>query len=687
MKLPDIVFNQEELSRFNEALGKEWLITNGLGGYASSTILGVNTRKYHGLLVAALHPPGDRTVCLSKLDEDVWVGKDFYQLGANEFNDAIYPQGNKLLQSFTIAPFPIFTYALGSTYLQKTVFMPKNKNVVAILYKISNKNDSKADILIYPLLTCRHFHITVDQQRNPLHFSQKSSGSEFEVAFQNPKATFLCRITNGIFNEKINWVQHLFYRAEAARGEANIDDCFQPGCFEVQVPAGEEKEFAVTLAVNYDSQTAKDLLDSIGCPIDQVKASFNQELTQQSNVLQGFYGLHPQVPLTDWLNWVLLAANSFMVNDAAGNKAIVAGYHWFETWGRDTFISLPGLLLVTDRFNSAKDVLQNFMVYLRDGLIPNYVSDSTGESAYNTVDATLWYIKAVHDYLKYTGDYPFVRSKLWGKLQTIISSHEHGTSFNIRLDSDGLLKHGEKLTWMDAQVNGVAVTPRAGKAVEVQALWYNALRSMQSLAVNFADFATAQKYGEMADRARTSFNQKFWNPTLGCLFDVLVPGGVDASVRPNQLFAISLDYPILHADKWRPVVDVVNREHVTSYGLRTLSPSDPKFIGKYLGDRTSRDRSYHNGTIWPWLLGPFISAYSKTMGNDERIRESVLQELLLPFFTNSIRQAGLGTISEICDADQPNLPNGCIAQAWSVAEPLRAYVEDVLLIKPRFRSI
>ena len=686
MKLPTIVFSQEELSRFDEALGKEWLITNGLGGYSSSTILGVNTRKYHGLLVAALHPPCDRTVCLSKLDEDIWVGEDFYQLGANEFSDAIYPQGHRLLQEFTVAPFPTYTYALGGTDAQKTVFMPKNKNAVAVIYKISNKNNYEADVRIYPLLTCRHFHNTVDQHSRPLNFSQKSSDGELEAAFQSPEATFLCRITNGIFTEKINWVQQLFYRAEAARGEASTDDCFQPGYFEVQVPAKEEKEFAVTFAVNHDSQTAREVLDSVGRTIDQVKASFNQELVQQNNLLQGFYGLHIEIPITDWLNWVLLAANSFLVNNAAGRKAIIAGYHWFEPWGRDTFVSLPGLLLVTDRFNSAKEVLQNFMEYSKKGLIPNYMSDSSGEPAYNTVDGTLWYVNAVRQYLKYTGDYNFVRERLWEKLQNIISHHEHGTLFGIRLDKDGLLMHGPRLTWMDAEVNGKPVTPREGKAVEIQALWYNTLCTMQQLANRFGETELEQKYMAMADKTSQSFNEKFWSPEAGYLFDVLNPSGADASLRPNQILAISLDYPILDRARWQQVIDAINGQLATPYGLRTLSPSDPKYIGKYLGDRASRDLAYHNGTIWPWLLGPFVSAYLKNEGYDERSREHVMQKLILPFFTAGIKLAGLGTIGEICDSDDPNLPRGCIGQAWSVAEPLRAFVEDVLPIRPKFAS-
>jgi predicted glycogen debranching enzyme len=683
MKLPTITFNRETLSRFEEVIGKEWLITNGLGGYASSTVPGINTRKYHGLLVAALHPPGDRTVCLSKLDEDVIVGSDVYSLGATEFHDVIYPQGYKLIQEFSLAPFPTYLYGLGGVKVDKTIFMPKNKNAVSVIYKVSNKNSSEAKVRIYPLLTCRYFHTVVDRWKNPLTFTQKSSIKELEVTFQHPEATILVRSTDGEFKEKINWLERLHYRAEALRGESSIDDCFQPGYFEVQVPAKMEKEFAITAAVSHESREARKVLASVGT-IGEVNGSFNRELSRQSDLLVNFYSLHPEVPMSDWLNWILLAADSFIVENAAGKKSVIAGYFWFEPWGRDTFISLPGLLLVTGRFDEAKDILQSFIQYCKGGLIPNFVTDKSGEPAYNTVDGTLWYVNAVLQYLKYTGDFGFVGDTLWENLQAIVDFHERGTLFGIRLDDDGLILHGSRLTWMDAVVDGEAVTPRAGKAVEIQALWYNALRTMELLANQFGEHSLAEKYANMANKTSRSFNDKFWNPELGCLFDVLEAKGADASLRPNQIFAVSLDFSMLNKDNSEKVVDVVNRELATPYGLRTLAVNDPKFVGKCFGDRRSRDIAYHNGTIWPWLLGPFVTAYLKVNGYTAKSRLNTLENLVLPLFTDGIHQAGLGTLSEIYDCDLPYTPRGCISQAWSVAEPLRAYMEDVLLVKPKY---
>ena len=682
--MPAIALSQKSFSPFEEAIQKEWLITNGLGGYASSTVLSINTRKYHGLLVAALHPPGDRTVCLSKLDEDVFLGKDLYQLSANEFRDVIYPEGYKLLKTFKLSPFPTYGFSLGSIAVQKTIFMPQNKNVVSVIYKVSNNSDSEAKVKIYPLLTCRHFHSVLDQWRNPLYFTQKSIDNEFEIIFQNPEATFLCSASDGVFNEKINWVDHLFYRVEASRGEASFDDCFQPGNFEVPVPAQAEKSFAVTAAISSETQDAKKALYDTGRTIDEINNSLNRELARKSDLLENFYNLHPDVPENDWANWFLLAADSFIVENAAGMKAVIAGYHWFEPWGRDTFISMPGLMLVTGRFSDAKNILQNFIGYCKNGLIPNYIADKSGEPSYSTVDATLWYVNAVLQYIKYTGDYEFVQEVLWENLTAIIDFHEKGTSFGIRLDYDGLLMHGSRLTWMDAAVGGKEITPRVGKAVEIQALWYNALRIMQLLANKFGEKALAEKYAAMADKTNISFNLKFWNSTAGCLFDVLDLNGADASLRPNQIFAVSLDFTMLDGDKSASVVEVVHHELVSPNGMRTLALSDPKFVGKCLGDRLSRDTAYHNGIIWPWLLGPFISAYLKVNGYSAQSREYALKNLVLPLFSGGINQAGLGTISEIYDCDSPNTPRGCISQAWSVAEPLRAYIEDVLMIKPKF---
>ena len=685
MKLPAITYQKDALSHFGDLIEKEWLITNGLGGYASSTVLGINTRKYHGLLVVALDPPGNRTVCVSKLDEDVLVGDDVYRLGSNEFHDAIYPDGYKLIASFSLDPFPTYIYDVGNVAVTKTVFMPKNKNAIAVTYKISNRNNNEVKLRLLPLLTCRYFHTVVYRLNVPLNFTLKSSSMQFHATFQRPQATIACNITEGEFKEKVNWVNHIHYRDELQRGEADVDDCFQPGYFEVDVPANAKKEFAVTFAVNHESQKAQEILDSIGSTIQEVNVTFDQDASQRSDFLAAFYRDHPEVPISDWLNWILLAADSFLVENLEGKKAVIAGYHWFEPWGRDTFISLPGLTLVTGKYSDAKQILQTFMQYLKSGLIPNFVSDKSGIPVYNTVDGTLWYVNAMLQYFKYTGDLAFVKDELWEKLQSIVENHQRGTLFGIHMDNDGLLVHGPRLTWMDASVGNDVITPRTGKAVEIQALWYNTLRTMELLANRFTEPELAEKYGNMANQTRQSFNVKFWNRQDDCLFD-FVDDKVDPSIRPNQIFAVSLDYTMLDKDRSQKVVETVNRELVTPYGLRTLSLGDPKFIGKCSGDSRSRDMAYHNGTIWPWLLGPYVTAYLRVNDYSSPSREQMLENLILPLFTVGIRQGGLGTINEIYDCDPPNEPRGCISQAWSVAEPLRAYIEDVLMVKPAYKK-
>ncbi len=661
-------------------------MTNGLGGYASSTVLSVNTRKYHGLLVAALHPPGDRTVCLAKLDEEVYVGNNIYPLGANEFHGKIFPQGYMFLKEFSVSPFPSYAYSVQSVEVRKTIFMPKGKNAVTAAYKVLNRSGTEAKIRVYPLLTCRHFHSVVDRWRNPLNFSQQQSDKEVEVAFNIPKATVTARATKGEFNEKTTWIERLYYHEEASRGESSMDDCFQPGFFEVPVPPKREEEFAIITAAGDSSQKSTEILDAVGTTMYDVNGQRERELEQREYLLAKFYGSRGEVPISDWLNWVLLAADAFLVKGAGDRSAVMAGYFWFETWGRDTFISLPGLMLATGRFAEAKKALLDFTRRIKQGLIPNFVGDRSGEPAYNTVDATLWYVNAVLQFLKYTGDFKFVQKQLWEGLKAIVDCHEKGTAFGIRLDGDGLLAHGPRLTWMDAEVDDEAVTPRAGKAVEIQALWYNALKTMQLLANKFEETSLAEKYAGMAREARESFNEKFWNGESGCLFDVVEESGADASLRPNQIIAAALDFTMLDNDKSEQIVDVVQRELLTPYGLRTLARGDTRYRSMYVGDRRSRDQAYHNGTVWPWLLGPFTTAFLKAKGHGDLRVKYALKNFILPLLTQQIFEAGLGTLSEIFDGDPPHTPRGCVAQAWSVAEPLRAYVEDVMRVRPKYEK-
>jgi len=376
------------------------------------------------------------------------------------------------------------------------------------------------------------------------------------------------------------------------------------------------------------------------------------------------------------------AADQFIV--ARGDqKSVIAGYPWFGDWGRDTMISLPGLTLVTGRYDDARNILRAFARSIDRGMLPNRFPDSGEAPEYNTVDATLWMFHAVHEFLRYTRDYDFVRSELYHPLADIIVWHERGTRYGIHLDSDGLLHAGEpgvQLTWMDARVGDWVVTPRQGKPVEIQALWYNALRVIAQLASVFGDPEAAARYSALADRARERFLQVFWNDASGCLYDVINDhGSPDAAIRPNQIFAISLPYPLLSSVHALRVIDVIEWELLTPYGLRTLSPRDPNYQGHFTGDAHSRDSAYHQGTVWPWLLGPFLTAYVKVHGGTEPETQQVARgraDHFLDPLRAHLLEGGLGQISEVFDGDSPHRPGGCFAQAWSVAEVLRTYVED-----------
>ena len=683
MKLPVISLSGKELASFDDAIGKEWLVTNGLGGYASSTVLGINTRKYHGLLVAALNPPGNRTVCLAKLDEEVTVGGELYLLGANEFHDVVFPRGFMHLKEFSVSPFPKYSYSFLDIEIQKTIFMPTEKNATIAVYQVQN-GSREAQIKVFPLLTCRHFHSVVDRSMNPLSLSQKQSGQrEVQITSNTPKIAIILRTTDGDFHEKPIWIERLRYREDEMRGESSVDDCYQPGYFEVTVPADDKNKFAIITAASEDSQQNVKIINSIGSTVPDIERVFQRELRRRNDMLASFSCSHKTAPEGDWSSWILLAADAFIVKGADRRRSVIAGYHWYEAWGRDTFISLPGLMLATGQFEHARNVLSEFSSYCRQGLIPNFLKDKSGKASYNTVDATLWYVNAVLQYLKYTDDFTFVHDQLWENLKDIVESHVKGTNFNIHMDTDGLLSHGERLTWMDAEVNGKAVTPRAGKAVEIQALWYNALRTVHLLAGRFEEENLAEDYAALASKAQTRFGEKFWNCDRECLFDVLGERETDASLRPNQIVAVALDFTMLDHKKNEKIVDAVQRELLTPCGLRTLERNDPKYRGVYFGDRWSRDSAYHNGTVWPWLLGPFTRAFFKTKGYTAQNREYVLKNFLLPLFTQQVYQAGLGTVNEIFDGDAPHVPRGCIAQAWSVAEPLRAYVEDVMQVRPK----
>ena len=679
--LPKINLGPNVLADFNKAIQMEWVITNGLGGYASSTALGVNTRKYHGLLIAAFNPPIDRRVLLTKLDEEVQIGRKSYSIGSNEFEYGIQPKGYRFLSDFSLDPFPTYKYAVEEVQLQKTMFMPYGKNATVVSYDVFNPYNDKVSIRVFPLVNSRHFHSITDKDKLGWQFIQKPFEQGVIVRPSVPLPTLIMSSGDGqYFAGKKEWTERMYFRVDGSRGDSCQDDGFQPGWFEFNVAPEERKKFFVVATAAKTESEAKSTLSSICTDIDALR---DQELKRREGLLAKFQEQYSDIKIEDWLKWLVLATDSFIVNrESTKTKSVIAGYHWFEDWGRDSLISLPGLTLVTGRFEDAKQILLTFKHYCRRGIIPNRFPDLAGEKpSYNTVDATLWYFNAVLQYLKYTEDFDFVRVELWDALRSIVEYHIQGTLYNIRVEDDGLIAHGHQLTWMDTSVNDRVVTPR-GKAVEIQALWYNALKTMELLATRFNQKEDAKKYSSMAEKARKSFIKEFWNAEKGFLIDVVQEGQGVSSLRPNQVIAVALDFIMLDKAMGEKVVETVWKGLFATYGLKTLAEDDPRYVGKYLGDWSHRNKAYHNGTVWAWLLGPFITAFLKLKNHEERWRAFAFNTFLQPLFQEETFQAGLGTISEIFDGDPPHTPRGCIAQAWSVAEPLRAFMEDVMLKRP-----
>ncbi len=634
---------------------REWLVTNGLGGFACSTIAGANTRRYHGLLVAALNPPVRRHLVLSKLDESIEIGGKWYELFTNQ-TPGYTSSGFLHLQRFILNPFPTFIYNIQDVYVEKKVFMIHGKNSVVVLYKIST-GDSPASLRVTPLVNFRDYH--GDSSRESMKFKKVKSASGVEVKPHNTGVRIKIKSSEGNFASKEDWFNNMEYKVEKERGLKSTEDHYIPGYFEIKLNANDTR--IVTFVASTDE------VDSV----NGLELLENEEERINRIVENAGYR-------NEFINSLIVAADSFIAyRNSTQSSTILAGYPWFTDWGRDTMVALPGLTLVTNRYDDAKDILLTFSRYVKDGLIPNMFPDEAEEPIYNTVDAPLWYFEAVYKYLVYTQDYEFVREKLYPSLKQIIEKYVEGTHFSIKMDVDGLISAGEEgfqLTWMDAKVGDWVVTPRRGKAVEVNALWYNALKVMEYLAGRFN--YSAKMYSDAAETVKKSFLNEFWNEEKSCLYDVVGEQEADARIRPNQIFAVSLSFPVLVGEKAKKVVNAVWQHLYTAYGLRSLSPLESEYKGVYSGDQSSRDGAYHQGTVWSWLIGPFITAYRRTEDYSEKSRIVALK--LLEPFKDHMYDACLGSISEIFDGNEPLIPRGAFSQAWGVAEVLRSYVEEVL---------
>jgi predicted glycogen debranching enzyme len=654
-----ISVGQETCRDLDTALGREWLETNGLGGYASSSITGLNTRRYHGLLVAATKPPVGRMVLLSKLEEILIINGKSFELSANQYPGVTHPQGYQYLTRFRLEPFPVFTYKVNDVEIEKSVFMVYDENTTVVQYQLKTPHDA-VRLELRPLIAFRDYHSTT-HENGALDASVASdAGLVSMTPYQGVPRFYLAHDADAVETSG-HWYHNFEYRMEQERGLDYREDLFNPLVLGFDLG----QRMSATVVASTKARDVREVARLRKSEIDRRKG-----IAAAASVKD------------DFVRSLVTAADQFIV--ARGErKTVIAGYHWFSDWGRDTMIALPGLTLVTGRFDAARSILLEFSRYVDQGMLPNRFPDAGEQPEYNTVDGTLWFFEAIRAYLDYTDDYDFVRQHLYSILTDIIAWHVRGTCYGIRVDDSGLLASGSpgvQLTWMDAKVGDWVVTPRHGKPVEIQALWYNALRTVEDLAIRFGDSDAQKRYAKMATMARWSFNRLFWNERAECLYDVVSNGALDASLRPNQIFAVSLHYGMLSDERARRVVGAVARELLTPYGLRTLAPGDSHYMGYYGGDQHSRDSAYHQGTVWPWLMGPFLSAYIKVNGrtSEARIQAAKWLEPL----RKHLCEACLGQVSEILDGDLPHHPRGCVAQAWSVGELLRAAAEDVLCVQP-----
>jgi len=608
-----IALGSDVLHDFERASQLEWIETNGLGGWAGSSVTFANTRRYHGMLVAALPGRTERTVLVSKLDETV-NGVD---LGTNRFPDAIHPRGFERLVSFRRDVFPVWEYAAGGVKLRKTVVAPSGENLTIVLYEVLDCA-AAFELRLSPFLAGRDYHSLIHCTDASLPFVHID-------------------VPGGTFNAKPDCWKEFDYERERERGLDHLEDLFTPGSYVLTLKRGDV--LPVVIGVEYADWDAIGLIE-------------DERARREALVID---------TRDDFARELRLAADQFLI-ERDEKKTIIAGYHWFTDWGRDTMIALPGLCLATGRFDGAKQILRRWLAAASKGMIPNRFPDGTNEPEFNSVDAGLWLFIAVWRYAEATKDEGFVRDEALPVLAEAINWLDRGTRFGIHVDLDGLLyagANGVALTWMDAIVDGEAVTPRRGKPVEINALWYNALRIVAAL-------STDSGLRSRADDVRESFESAFWNRHLQCCFDVVNPN--DSSVRPNQLFAIALPFPLFDDARAEEILSLCESQLLTPVGLRTLSPNDPRYRGRLVGDPHSRDTAYHQGTVWPWLLGPYIDALLRYRG-DAGVASA---RSLLANLQTHLGEAGLGTIGEIFDGEAPHAPRGCIAQAWSVGEVLRA---------------
>lgn len=674
-------YSKEELNLEN-GLKKEWLVTNGIGGFASSTIIGANTRKYHGLLVVPIIPPARRRLILSKIDESIIIDKRKYELFTNVGKNYI-SQGYKYQISFEKSMLPVFQYKVEDVEITKIICMEHFKNTVGVYYKIKNgKKSSK--LILTPVMNFRNAHGI--NKNHIFKVAQKVKGQKLELKIDDGNPIYI-KINDGKYIEHHNdTFFNMFYIEEEKRGFEAEENHTVPGRYEIELEPGEEKEvsFICSTEENIEEIDARAL-------IVKEKARLNKIIIESKLInTEKLDKTKEEKERDELIKEFLIATDNFIIKRPLFNTySAIAGYPWFLDWMRDTLISYEGLFLKTKRFDNAKKVLQHCIRDIKYGLIPNTYSEDDYRPLYNSVDASLLFFEQVKKYLEYTENYEFIMQEIYPKMENIIENYSKGIDLdnnNIYMDYDGLISSGTEMTqntWMDAKYAGIAVTPRNGKAVEINAMWYNALKIMQELAIKNNENDKAKKYEKMAKKCKKSYQEKFYNKRRKCLYDVLG----DSKIRPNQLFALSLTYPVLEptSEEAQNMVETVTKRLLNNYGLKSLAKGEENYVEIYEGDGCRRDFSYHQGITWTWLLGPYYNALKRLAKESKnKADRTKFEEQLKEFTANVIKtfkielneRGCVGSIAEIYDSKRPYEPKGAIAQAWSVAEVFRIISEN-----------
>ena len=661
-----------------EALNREWILANGTGGFCSTTIIGANTRRYHGLLVAPLVPPAQRHVLVSKVDESIEINGNTYNLYTNLCKNFI-SDGYKNLESFEKEILPVFTYKIQDVKIVKTISMIYGRNTVVLQYKIKN-GKNKSIFKLAPILNFRDFH----KMNTDHNFTLKQECTKNKVRVEidgNASIPIYLFTTDGIYIEHNNDIfKNMFYLKEEERGFFAEENLIVPGRYEIELKPRELKE--ITFVASLEDNTEQ---------IDSNKV-FKEEIDRVQKIIENTELLKNKTKLTkqekDYNNLMkelIIASDTFVLNRPTfGTHSLIAGFPWFLDWGRDAMISYEALLLLTKRYDLAREVLLTFTRDVKFGLVPNGYSGFDNRPLYNSADASLLLFEQINKFLQYTKDYEFVRNNLYDKLKDIIENYIKGIDLdnnNIHLNDDGLISSGTpetQNTWMDVKIGNYAVTPRNGKVVEINALWYNALRTLENLAIKFEDKKQADFCKKMSSKTKKSFQEKFYNKKKKSLYDVLG----DDKIRPNQLFSISTTYPIIKpaSEIGKTIFKTVKTKLLTKYGLRTLAKGEKGYIPRYEGDVYKRDTAYHQGIVWVWLIGLYADSF-KNIIDDEKDRlekekliieyEKFIKSVFTTFKTEINNPEGIGSISEVYDSQAPFKPGGTFSQAWSVSEILK----------------